>query len=250
MASPVPVSTVPAMLGDAMQMGSGMSSAQYSTNNVSRNGTYYVFMSNGWGPGFESQTVTWNGTAFTVTEMQGTQGENYEPATYPTVFCGKYSNKTSQKCGLPASIDSITSLRTGWRWNPNGNTGEYNAAYDIWVGPSATQFGGYLMVWLRDPPGQQPAGSPEYTGVTVQNVEGVWDIWTGTVNNAPIVNWVRSEGSDTTELEFDVKDFLADAAMRGIEVPGTYIHSVAVGFEIWNGPITNLASEDFYVEVK
>jgi hypothetical protein len=32
-------------------------------------------------------------------------------------------------------------------------------------------------------------------------------------------------------------------------VPGTHVLSVAVGFEIWNGPITNLQSNDFYVDV-
>jgi hypothetical protein len=36
--------------------------------------------------------------------------------------------------------------------------------------------------------------------------------------------------------------------MRGLQVPGTHILSVAVGFEIWNGPVTNLQSIDFYVD--
>jgi len=40
----------------------------------------------------------------------------------------------------------------------------------------------------------------------------------------------------------------ADAETRGLTVPGSHVLSVAVGFEIWNGPITNLESVDFYVD--
>ena len=36
------------------------------------------------------------------------------------------------------------------------------------------------------------------------------------------------------------------------ELDGDFEHgdAVAVGFEIWSGPITNLESKDFYVDVK
>jgi hypothetical protein len=154
-------------------------------------------------------------------------------------------------CGLPAAIDQITSLKTGWRWAANGNTGAYNAAYDIWLGTD-TGFGMYLMVWLRDPPGEQPAGSPNTAnlGVEVANVPGVWDIWSGTVNNRPIINWVRREGSDSSEIEFDVMDFIRDAQTRGLTITGTKVNAVAVGFEMWQGPIANLETQDFYVDVK
>lgn len=239
-------------LGSGQMGGSGQSADRWKKADVTRNGLNYFLMANGWGPGFVSQTISWNGTSFTVDSMEGTQGDNWEPASYPTVFCGVYSDSQSQACGLPASIDSLNSLRTGWKWEPNGNTGEYNAAYDIWLGNGTERrsFSGFLMVWLREPPGQQPAGSRTEIGVSVANVPGTWHIWTGTVNGAPIVNWVRAEGDDSLELEFDVLDFIRDAQQRGIEVPGTHILSVAVGFEIWNGPVTNLESVDFYVDPK
>ena len=44
-------------------------------------------------------------------------------------------------------------------------------------------------------------------------------------------------------------DFVRDAQTRGFNLPGTHINAVAVGFEIWQGPITNLESVDFYVRV-
>lgn len=184
--------------------------------------------------------------------MQGETGDDWEPASYPTVFCGAYSDSRSGECGLPAALSSITALRTGWSWQPNDNTGQFNAAYDIWLGtgPDIASFSGYLMVWFRDPPGQQPAGSRTASRVTVGNVPGVWDLWAGEVwDGAPIINWVRPQTQDTLEMEFDVMEFIRDAQTRGLEVPGTHILSVAVGFEIWEGPITHLETVDFFVDV-
>jgi hypothetical protein len=184
--------------------------------------------------------------------MEGRQGGGYEPASYPTVFCGVYSDSKSGECGLPKALDQIGSIRTGWRWKPNGNTGQYNAAYDVWLSTSGAIQGhsSFLMVWLRDPPGQQPAGMREHTAVSVANVSGNWDVWVGTVGGKPCISYVRGEGQDQLEIEFDVLDFVRDVSARQISLPGTQILSVAVGFEIWNGPVTDLVSEDFYVDVR
>lgn len=231
--------------------GSGRSEERYETAMVSRNDVPFVLITNGWGPGFGSHTVSWEGTSFIIEAMEGSAGSMGQPASYPTVFCGKYSVMQVPECGLPAAIDSLTSLKTGWRWAPNGNAGEYNAAYDIWVG-DGTRLQGYLMVWLRDPPSFQPAGSPNmsHQGVEVANVPGTWNIWNGTVNGLPIINWVRAEGQDSLEIEFDVLDFLRDADSRGLDYPGSHVNAVAVGFEIWEGPISNLETVDFYVDVQ
>jgi hypothetical protein len=237
-------------LGSGVMMGSGTSSERYETVAVTRNDVPYVLITNGWGPGFGSHTVSWEGTSFTVETMAGDAGSMGQPASYPSVFCGKYSVMQVPACGLPAEISSLTSLRTGWRWAANGNTGQYNAAYDIWLG-NGSQLQGYLMVWLRDPTEYQPAGALSMThqAVTVTNVPGVWNIWSGMVNRLPITNWVRAETTEDTEIEFDVMDFVRDAEMRGVSVPGTHVNAVAVGFEIWEGPIADLESVDFYVDV-
>jgi hypothetical protein len=237
-------------LGSGVMMGSGTSSERYETVEVTRNDVPYVLITNGWGPGFGSHTVSWQGTSFTVETMAGEAGSMGQPASYPSVFCGKYSVMQVPACGLPAEISTLSSLRTGWRWAANGNTGQYNAAYDIWLG-NGTQLQGYLMVWLRDPTEYQPAGALSMThqAVTVANVPGVWNIWSGMVNRLPITNWVRAQTTEDSEIEFDVMDFVRDAEMRGVSVPGTHVNAVAVGFEIWEGPISNLASVDFYVDV-
>jgi hypothetical protein len=240
------------MFGTPAQAGSGSTTDRWAKAAVTRDGMNYFFMANGWGPGFQSQSVTYSGTSFTVTSMQGTQGMKYEPASYPTVFCGVYSDSMSGACGLPKAITEIASLRTGWRWQPNGSGGQYNAAYDIWLSTSNAISGhsSFLMVWLHDPVGQQPAGSLKESNVTVAGVPGTWNLWAGTVGGKPCISYARPEGKDSLELEFDVMDFVRDVPKHSVSLPGTQILSVAVGFEIWNGPITNLVSEDFYVEVK
>jgi glycosyl hydrolase family 12 len=237
-------------LGSATMGGTGSSSERYFKTDVTRDGQNYFFMANGWGPGFDKHTISYSGTSFTVQSLTGTQGPMYEPAAYPTVFCGAYSDARSRECGLPAALDSLSSLRTGWSWNANGNDGEYNAAYDIWLGTSdeRSSFSGYLMVWYREPVGQQPAGSPMTSNVTVANVPGNWNIWTGQVGGKPIINYVRAEHQDTPSMEFDILDFVDDVKTRGMTLPGSHVLSVAVGFEIWKGPITNLQSLDFYVD--
>jgi hypothetical protein len=45
-------------------------------------------------------------------------------------------------------------------------------------------------------------------------------------------------------------DFVRDAESRGFQIPGNQINAVAVGFEIWEGPINGLESVDFYVDVE
>lgn len=226
---------------------------QYAEADLNRGGVNYKFIANGWGPGFQNHTIkyTTQGTAFEVVSFNGTVGGNYEPAGYPTVFCGNYSNpvKSSGECGLPRALSSITSLQTGLRWSHAAGNGTYNVAYDVWLSNGGSH-SGYFMVWFREPPGQQPAGGVKAQGITVAGVPGAWDIWTGDVGGRPITNYVRHEGTDTKELAFDMKVFLDDSVARGFPIPGTEIMSVAIGFEIWNGPVTGLKVEDFCVDVK
>ena len=237
------------LLGTGTYQGSGDSTDQYAEGDVYRNGVGYKFIANGWGSGWQNHSISWKGTSFTVKSLNGAQGAMSSPAGYPSMFCGLYSKKQSDTCGLPITITSAKSIKTGWRWKANGNTGQYNAAWDIWLGNGGT-LSAYLMVWLRDPPGQQPAGSAATAGATVTGLPGTWNIWKGTVNGLPIVNYVQPEGKDLGELEYDALDVYKDAIKRGYSLPGAQILAVAVGYEVWNGPVTNLVTDDFYVDVK
>jgi hypothetical protein len=248
-------SSTTSQLGKGSYQGTGDSTVQYEEDDVYRSGVGYKFIANGWGTGWQNHHISWNGTSFKVLSLNGSQGTDYSPAGYPTMFCGLYTKKQSAgKCGLPGAISSLSSVKTGWRWMSGGNNGQYNAAWDIWLG-NGTTLSAFLMVWLRDPPGQQPAGAAFLAGATVTGLPGTWNIWRGTVVHEgatyPIVNYVQPEGHDLSELEFDVLDVYRDAIKRpGVSLPGTNLMAVAVGYEVWNGPVTNLVTEDFYVDVK
>ena len=82
------------------------------------------------------------------------------------------------------------------------------------------------------------------------NAPGTWNVWSGNVGGKPCISYARAEGKDSPELEVDVMDFIRDVPTRNLELPGSTVLSVAVGFEIWNGPISDLQSQDFYVQVE
>ena len=239
--------------GTPAQGGAGTSTAKDFGAEVTRDGASYRFITNWWGTGWVDANVSYNGTGFTVTSATGTSMPDGTPIGYPATYCGRYSeNAAHGDCGLPAAYSTIDKLWTGWKWNAS-DRGQYNAAWDIWLG-TASAFQSYLMVWLRDPPGRQPAGGSVINNVTVAGVPGTWNIRYGTVNSRPIVNYVRVEGQDACEFEFNVMDFINDAQMRsatttGLTLPGDTVRAVAVGFELWTGPFTTVTSEDFYVDL-
>lgn len=232
--------------GGGTLMGSS-DAVRYASYNTTRNGLNYRFIANGWGPGWESHSITYGGSKFSVNDFLGTRGSNYEPAGYPTVFCGDYSDSSSLSCGLPAAINSISELDTGLTWSHSGTGTDFNVAYDIWMANGGS-FAGYLMVWYRDPPGNQPAGGLQANNIFVGSDDKRWDVWTGQVNGSPIVNYVRPNGEESYSLGFDAMNFV-DHAKQNYNLPGDTIMSVAIGFEIWSGPVTNLVVEDFCVEV-
>ena len=250
---PVGATTGAPGFGAPTMGGSGASTAKYFGADVTRDGATYRFITNWWGTGWTASNVTYNGTSFSASDTAGTSMPDGTPIGYPTTYCGRYSeNAAHGDCGLPAAYATIDKLWTGWKWS-SSDPGQYNAAWDIWLG-TAAQFQSYLMVWLRDPPGRQPAGNAVINGVTVANVPGTWNIRYGSVNSKPIVNYVRVEGDDACEFEFNVMDFVTDAQARAattpaLMLPGDTVRAIAVGFEFWTGPFTGVSSDDFYVKL-
>jgi len=223
--------------------------ARYGSANVQRGDTFYRLIANGWGDSFGNHNISWTGTQMSVNSFSGSVGANFSPAGYPTIYLGDYSNTgKSNNAPLPKAISAITSLNTGVRWSHPADSGQYNVAYDIWLSNNGNH-SGFFMVWLRDPPGQQPAGSKREEGFSIPGIPGVWEIWSGTVLGLPIINCVAPEGTKLNELSFDVMTFSNDAIAKGYPIPGSEVMSVAIGFEIWEGPLSNLKIEDFCVEV-
>src|SRR5690606_9457826 len=84
-------------LGSGLMEGKDESSERYQTAHVRRSGVNYVLTTNGWGPGFQSHTIAWEGTSFLVKSTEGSSGAMGQPASYPTVFCGRYSVMRSEE---------------------------------------------------------------------------------------------------------------------------------------------------------
>lgn len=234
--------------------GSYNTSARYQNIDVARGATNYRLITNGWGTNWQSHTISGVGTQMRVVDFQGSVGTGASPAGYPTVYYGNYSNTgTSIGATLPQPITGLTNVDTGLRWSHPAASGGYNVAWDVWLSENGVH-SGYFMVWLRDPPDFRPAGQPTTQGISVPNVSGLWDLVVGTVtvngSTLPIINYVRAEGNDSHELGFNLMDFFADARQRGHTIPGSEIMGVAIGFEIWQGPIQSLAIDDFCVRVQ
>lgn len=240
-------------IGAGNQMGTGESQEQYFGADVTRDDKNYKMITNGWGMNWDSHDIAWLGTSMHIKTYEGSRQSDGAPAGYPAIFCGRYSD-TSQACGLPMPLSSVTALNTSVSWSHPTGDGTYNVSYDVWFGDgSAPGRGGlqsYFMIWLKDPPVESPAGSLREEGVTIPNAPGVWNIIDGEVNNRPIVNYVKAEGDEIQFMAFDIMDFVRDAKTRNLEFPGDDLLAVAIGFEIWEGPVTDLKIEDFCLDIQ
>ncbi len=240
-------------LGAGDHVGMGRTEEQYVGANVTRDEKNYRMITNGWGQNWDSHDISWLGTTLDIHDYEGDRQTNGAPAGYPSVFCGRYSD-TSLPCGLPRPLADVQALNTAASWShPNAN-GTYNVAYDVWFGNSGSAFGlqSYFMVWLHDPENEGPAGSPvsEAQQISVTGAPGLWNIIAGTVNSLPIVNYVRAEGDDVHAIAFDIMDFIRDAQVRGLNFPGNDVLAIAIGFEIWKGPVTGLSLDDFCIDIQ
>jgi len=165
---------------------------------------------------------------------------------YPSIVDGWHYGRKSSDPALPKQVSSLASVNSAVTYT--GSDGKYDAAYDIWVLPTATATtpaGGLeVMIWLNassvNPAGNQ-AGS--YNG---------WTVWTGTVNNWNYVAYVKTGQSSFTG---DLAPFIKDAVSR----TGTQTHSdspylagIEFGFELYDPPNTgnNFAITSFTSDVK
>jgi hypothetical protein len=233
--------------------GQGTITDRYGTAHVTCSGKDYVVQNNAWGSA-AGQTITYGpGTKFKVTQQAGT-GSGTNPASYPSVWTGANSGRSTTGSNLPRAVSSINmgSLDTSWTWAQNGATGSFNAAYDVWFSTGASgdpqassPTGGFLMVWFHDPAANQPIG----TMMTSATIAGKnWNVWYGMQGgtNRPCVSYVAQ--TTINSLNFKLGDFIRDAVTKGFVQNSWYLTNVFAGFEIWSGGI-GLETTDFSVTV-
>ena len=243
--------------GSGNQMGTiggpGGENLDYQRVKVAVGGKSYVIQNNNWGnPGGSDQLLTYVNNSFTVTSSTGSGSQ--APASFPSIFIGANGDtqggtfSTRENDGLPKQISAIGTAMSTFRHT--GTSGAINATYDIWfsdVVPNATAeyddaLDGFVMLWLYDPPNQQPIGSVVRSNVMIGG--RAWNVWVGPRNaggncqgttcssSRPVVSYVAT--STSTSFSGDLKPFFTDAAQHGIPA-NWYLTDVFAGFECWSG---------------
>jgi hypothetical protein len=186
--------------------------------------------------------------------------------SFPSIYIGGNGNigvggayNTWTDSGLPKQISAIKSAKSTFQWS-GGNSGNYNAAYDIWFAKSPPTAGGYndgvsglLMIWTFKPGSSEPigGGNPKRNAT----IDGkAYTVWRG--NRAataagtdgpgrPVISYVAN--STNNNFSSDLKLFFDDAVANGAAdmAAGSgitqafsnswYLTDVFAGFEIWNG---------------
>ncbi|HEX6765039.1 MAG TPA: hypothetical protein VF103_06165 [Polyangiaceae bacterium] len=220
---------------------------QYESTKPTVDGKEYFLQVNEWNS-MATQVMAYGGEYFfKMTQQDGMAATNGSPTGYPSMFIGANAGNVTMGSNLPKQVSALTSVPTTWAWNDNGlmadtTTNIWNSTYDVWFSTNAAgepngfgPSGGYLMVWLYDPPSAQPIGRPMAMGVSVDGVDGTWDVWIGQNGSRPCISYVRTEPSLvlSTDLNFFIKDAVANR-------PNTisndwYLSNVFIGFEIWSG---------------
>jgi hypothetical protein len=241
-----------------------------STQRVAVSGTdckTYIINNNNWGQESSTyQALDYVGNSFTVNVSSGSGAGGGVPASFPSIYIGGNGQigtggefNTWTNSGLPKQISAIKSAKSTFQWS-GGNSGNYNAAYDIWFAKSPPTAGGYndgvsgfIMIWNFKPGSNEPIGG----GNTKRNatIDGkAYTVWRGNRNatatgtdgaGRPVISYV----ANTTNNNFssDLKLFFDDAVTNGAAdmAAGSgitqafssswYLTDVFAGFEIWSG---------------
>jgi hypothetical protein len=223
---------------------------RYGSTKPVVDGKEYFLQVNEWGAS-DPQVVAYGGDFFfKMTTQMASRATTGAPTGFPSMFIGANSRNSTMGSNLTKPVSALTTVPTTWIWNDNGTladttTNVYNVAYDVWFSTNAAgeptaagPSGGYLMVWLYDPPAAEPiGGDPMFEDVTIPGVSGTWDIWIGPNGTRPCISYVRTE--TTMGLSFDLNVFIKDAVMNR---PNTiqsswHLTNIFTGFEIWTGGV-------------
>jgi len=184
-----------------------------------------------------SQTISYDGASFTITQQTGSAPGSSSPVSHPQVYIGSAFNVASEDSGLPNRVDSISTIDASMSYSSAGvSEGLYNALFELRfstsaAGDSGAASAGYLQVWLHDPASVQPYGAMQGS-VTLNGV--TYAVWVGTHETSrPIITYVRS--TNATSAALDLYTFVYEARQRSVINSTWYLTSVSGGFEIWNG---------------
>ena len=204
---------------------------QYGSATVS--GGRFVVQNDRWNTS-QTQCVSARDGGFTVTRADGSVRTDGPPKSYPSIYAGCHYGLCSSGSGLPQRASAVTGSAGGTIRTVGG---AFDAAYDIWFDTSPTPSGQNddteIMIWLDHGGAPRPAGSFQQT-VTVDGAS--WDLWKGRLGNSPawnVVSFVRT--TPTSSAAVNLKPFIDASVSRGWTNPSSYLTSVQLGTEPWEG---------------
>lgn len=211
------------------------------TQDAQSSGNTYRAQANFWNPVNGSFQMSLLSSAGFKMDTQSCNTTTDSPCSFPSIYIGvDGSGDRSSGNGLPKVVNTINSIPTCLGWNAGGTPAshEYNVSYDVWFNgnQNAAEAEQFLMIWFRDPPSFQPAGMfPVQNGVVVGSQ--TWTLWHGPNHqNRPTTSFVAPNAfAQGQAYQFDLMDFIDEAAERGYIDKSKYLISVMGGLEIWGG---------------
>ncbi|RYZ06680.1 MAG: hypothetical protein EOO73_15390 [Myxococcales bacterium] len=217
------------------------SSASLSgTQDAQSAGNAYRAQANFWNPVNGSFTMSLLPGAGFKLDTQSCKTTTASPCSFPSVYVGVDGSGDRSTGSLPKVASSITSIPTCMGWSSGGTpkTDEYNVSFDVWFNSNAqaSEAEEFLMIWYRDPPSFQPAGMfPVANGVVVGGQ--TWTLWHGPNHQGrKTTSFVAPNGiADGMAYQFDLMDFINEAAERGYITKSKNLIAVMGGLEVWGG---------------
>jgi cellulase/cellobiase CelA1 len=194
-------------------------------------GGRYVVMNNVWGAS-TAQCINVTSTGFQVTTANHNNATNGAPASYPAVYLGCHYTNCSPGSNLPMQVSQIGSASSSISLS-YPSSGTYDAAYDIWLDPTARRDGQNateIMIWLNRQGSIQPVGS-RIGSVTLEG--RTWDVWYGNPG-WNVLSFVATS-LPISSYNFNVLSFINETRSRGYVQNSWYLTSIQAGFEPWIG---------------
>jgi hypothetical protein len=210
------------------------------TQDAQSSGNAYRAQANFWNPVNGSFSMSLLPGAGFKLDTQSCTTTTASPCSFPSIYIGVDGSGDRSTGALPKVTSSITSIPTCMGWSSGGTpkTDEYNVSFDVWFNSNAqaSEAEEFLMIWYRDPPSFQPAGMfPVQNGVVVGGQ--TWTLWHGPNHqNRKTTSFVAPNGiADGMAYQFDLMDFINEAAERGYITKSKNLIAIMGGLEVWGG---------------
>jgi hypothetical protein len=220
-------------------------------------GKYYVtnnLWGNGSGTGWQCTWNNWqSGDAIGWGTSWEWSGGQYSVKSFSSSVLGWHWGWQRPGTELPVRLSDNRSVPTTWNYSVNAS-GTMNVAYDLWLHSQSNPDWSNnptdeIMIWPYKIGGAGPAGTKQAT-VTLGG--GTWDLYRGWIDAGNGVGWnvfsfVRT--SNTTSVNFDLRDFTSNLVNRGWLSNSKYLTSVQAGTEVFTGR-GQLDTNSYWVDVR